>query len=106
MSFVEIAAYVLLFFVIVAGVSTLTSRTAITRLTEMGLLPRAFVHFVPALTLAARTAAIVLILVGLARLAYVAGWLSPLWIERYGLAALLLVLGGTLLVLTWRKSRA
>lgn len=100
------AAYALLFFVVVAGVSTLTSRTAITRLAEMGLLPRAFVHFVPALTLAARTAAIVLIVVGVVRLAYAVGWLSPLWMEHYGLASLLLVLGGTLLVLTWRKSRA
>lgn len=105
MSFAEAVAYIVLLFVVVAGTGILTSRTAITRLTEMGLLPRSFNHLLPLLTLAARVAAVVLIVVGLGKLAYAAGWVSEIWVARYGLASLLLIFGAVLLAMTFRKNR-
>jgi len=106
MNFAEAVAYIFLLFAVVAGVGILTSRSAITRLTEMGLLPRAFMNLLPLLTLAARAAAIVLIIAGLGTLAYAAGWVSQAWIARYGLASLLLIMGAALLAMTFRKNKA
>ncbi len=99
-------AYALLLFAVITGVAILTSRTAITRLAEMGLVPQAFVHLVPVLTLAARTVAIALIVVGLGQLAFVSGWLSEAWLARYGFAAVLLILGAALLGMTFRSRKA
>ncbi|MGA2483555.1 MAG: hypothetical protein ABSF92_10615 [Candidatus Acidiferrales bacterium] len=105
MSIGEAIGYAVLLFMILAAVGVLTSRTAIERLVAIGVLPRAFAHFVPALTLAARALAIALILIGCARLAITAGWLSRDWLERYGFAAFLVVLGSILLLLTLRRKR-
>jgi len=104
-SFGEAVGYTLLLFVVFLTLGVLTSRTAIDRLVGIGMLPRAFANLVPALTLAARALAIALILIGFLTLGLNAGWFSRQWMEHYGFATLLIVLGVVSLLITFRGKR-
>ena len=105
MNLVMVAGYVLVLVVIVTTTGLLTSRSAIQRLIDVGFLPRTFGQFVPALTHIVRTLAVALILVGLSRLAIVAGLVSWEWLQRYGFAVVLIVLGSLIFLFTLHGKR-
>ncbi|MGA8366952.1 MAG: hypothetical protein ACLQMT_04435 [Candidatus Acidiferrales bacterium] len=105
MGLAEAAGIAIVCVVVLATVGLVTSRSAIDRLVGAGILPRAFSNLVPVLTIAARALAIGLTIVGIGLVGVNGGWLSREWLERYGWATLLVVVGLFCTAITFRRKR-
>ncbi|HET6170754.1 MAG TPA: hypothetical protein VFE01_11265 [Terracidiphilus sp.] len=81
----------------------LSSRNLAEYMVSHGILPRSLLQLTPVFVRATRWLAVILIVVGLGRAAAVAGLLSSVWVERYGLASLLVGAGIVLLLMTFRR---
>ena len=103
MSFLQLALYLLVVFVVVIAASLLTSRAALEKLVASGMLPRVFLGVVPTLQRVVQLLAILLISGGLLKLATDTGWISSAFFEKYGIAMMLIALGVSLLAINWRR---
>lgn len=98
-----VTGVILVSLLIAAGL--LSSRSITEQMVRRGILPHIFLDLIPVFMVGARLLALSMILIGAGRLLAVSGLLSWDWMERYGLASLLVVLGVSLLVITFRRPR-
>jgi len=103
MGLAQAAAGIIVCIVLLSTFALVTSRSAIDRMVGAGMLPRAFGNLVPVFTIGARSLAVGLTVAGVGWVGVNAGWFSREWLERYGMASLLVILGLLCMVITFRQ---
>lgn len=102
MSFPGLLFVCILILALFVAFGLLSSHSLAEYLVRRGMLPRSILQLTPMFVTAARCLAALLVLLGLGRAAAVAGLISAAWMERYGLAVLLVLAG---LILFWMTFR-
>ena len=98
----------LLAVIVIAGMAAglLSSKAMSEKLVAAGILPRTFLSLIPALQLVIRIFGVGLVVAGGISLSVQAGWINRDVLEKYGLSAVVIIIGLVLLLMSPRKPAA